>query len=139
VSNVNIRRTVENIGSATSIYTPIIEVIVNAIQAVESARRKEGRVAVHDADSRDVMMRVISGCTAEVIAVGSGSEALRAIGLLRPDVLVSDIGLPGEDGYELIRKILMLGEGGTTPAIALTAFSRLEDRTQAMLAGFRFI
>jgi len=47
VSNVNIRRTVEFIGSATSIYTPIIEVIVNGIQAIESSRRKEGKVAVH--------------------------------------------------------------------------------------------
>ena len=90
-----------------------------------------------DADARDVMVRVISGCAAEVTAVASASEALESIELLRPDVLISDIGLPGEDGYELIRKIRMLGEGGATPAIALTAFSRLEDRTQALLAGFQ--
>jgi signal transduction histidine kinase/CheY-like chemotaxis protein len=90
-----------------------------------------------DADARDVMVRVISGCAAEVTAVASASEALKAIALLRPDVLISDIGLPGEDGYELIRKIRMLGEGGDTAAIALTALSRLEDRTQALLAGFQ--
>jgi hypothetical protein len=47
VSNVDIRRAVENIGSATSVYTPIVEVIVNAIQAIESSRHKDGKVTVH--------------------------------------------------------------------------------------------
>jgi CheY-like chemotaxis protein len=54
------------------------------------------------------------------------------------DVLVSDVGLPGEDGYELIRKVRMLGEGkGRIRAVALTAFARLEDRTRAMLSGYQ--
>jgi CheY-like chemotaxis protein len=56
-----------------------------------------------------------------------------------PDVLVSDIGMPGEDGYSLIRKVRALGaaEGGGTPAIALTAYARPEDRVKAVLAGFQ--
>jgi CheY-like chemotaxis protein len=52
--------------------------------------------------------------------------------------LISDVGLPGEDGYSLIRKVRMRGEGGgRIQAVALTAFTRLEDRTKAMLAGFQ--
>jgi CheY-like chemotaxis protein len=55
-----------------------------------------------------------------------------------PDVLISDIGMPGEDGYSLIRRVRMLGEGtARMPAIALTALSRLEDRTRALLAGYQ--
>ena len=57
----------------------------------------------------------------------------------RPDVLVSDIGMPGVDGYELLRRVRALGEarGGKVPAIALTAFARSEDRTRALRAGFQ--
>ena len=58
---------------------------------------------------------------------------------VRPDLLISDIGMPGEDGYALIRKLRGLGEaqGGRTPAIALTAFARREDRTRTLQAGFQ--
>jgi CheY-like chemotaxis protein len=90
-----------------------------------------------DESAREAMTLLLSGHAAEVEAVASASEGLQAVGRFRPDILISDIGMPGEDGYELIRKVRMLGEGGTTPAIALTAFSRLEDRTRAMLAGFQ--
>jgi CheY-like chemotaxis protein len=57
----------------------------------------------------------------------------------RPHVLVSDIGMPGMDGYELLRRVRALGEarGGRLPAIALTAFARSEDRTRALRAGFQ--
>ena len=75
---------------------------------------------------------------ATVIATSSAPEALEAIKRERPDVLVSDIGMPGEDGYELIRKVRMLGEDvGRVPAVALTALGRLEDRTRALLAGYQ--
>ena len=58
---------------------------------------------------------------------------------LRPDVLLSDIEMPGEDGYSLIAKVRALGaeRGGNTPAAALTAYARAEDRTRALLAGFQ--
>ncbi|HMO27093.1 MAG TPA: response regulator, partial [Tepidisphaeraceae bacterium] len=57
----------------------------------------------------------------------------------RPDVLASDIGMPGEDGYSLIRRVRALPpeQGGRTPALALTAYARAEDRVKAMVAGFQ--
>ncbi len=68
----------------------------------------------------------------------SAQGALARIENFKPDVLISDIGLPDEDGYELIRKVRMLGgAAGRVPAVALTALSRLEDRTNALLAGFQ--
>ena len=89
-------------------------------------------------DARDVVRRLLTAAGAEVIAAASAAEALELLERHHPDVLVSDIGMPGEDGYELIRKVRMLGEGaGATRAVALTAFARLEDRTRAMLAGYQ--
>ena len=69
----------------------------------------------------------------------SSAEALRLVEKERPDVLVSDIGMPDVDGFELLRRIRNLGEsrGGKVPAIALTAFARSEDRTQALRRGFQ--
>jgi CheY-like chemotaxis protein len=55
----------------------------------------------------------------------------------RPDVLVSDIGLPDEDGYDLIRRVRAVYSGRDLPAAALTAFARTEDRKRALLAGFQ--
>jgi PAS domain S-box-containing protein len=89
-------------------------------------------------DARDVVRHVLTGCGAEVVAVESAAEALAAVERVRPDVLVSDIGMPEQDGYELIRRVRMLGGGiGSVKALALTAFARLEDRTRAMLAGYQ--
>ena len=57
----------------------------------------------------------------------------------KPDVLITDIGMPGEDGYAVIRKVRQLGveDGGNIPAIALTAFARSEDRRRAISSGFQ--
>jgi CheY-like chemotaxis protein len=94
-------------------------------------------LADDDQDTRETMAEVISNSGAEVLGAASAFEALQAFGSFRPNVLISDIGMPEENGYELIRKVRMLGEDGAVPAIALTAFARLEDRTRAMLAGFQ--
>jgi PAS domain S-box-containing protein len=89
-------------------------------------------------DARDVLWRILSERGAEVIAAGSVAEAVALAERVAPDVLVSDIGMSGADGYELIRQIRMLGGHlARVPAVALTAFSRLEDRTQALLAGYQ--
>jgi signal transduction histidine kinase/CheY-like chemotaxis protein len=89
-------------------------------------------------DARDLLRRVLSDCEAEVITAASAAEALMLVAERRPDVLVSDIGMPDTDGYELLRRVRLLGaaRGGRLPAIALTAFARSEDRTRALRAGF---
>jgi PAS domain S-box-containing protein len=76
---------------------------------------------------------------AEINAVASAGEALKALESWKPHVMVSDIGMPGEDGYALIRKVRALPaeRGGQIPAAALTAYARPEDRTRALMAGYQ--
>ena len=71
-------------------------------------------------------------------AVASAREALGALELGRPDILVSDIGMPGEDGYSLIEKVRALDarHGRRIPAVALTAYAGPEDRQRALSAGY---
>ena len=90
-------------------------------------------------DARELVARVLSECQAEVITAAGAEEALVLLERERPDVLVTDIGMPDVDGFELLRRVRALGEarGGKTPAIALTAFARSEDRTRALHQGFR--
>jgi CheY-like chemotaxis protein/anti-sigma regulatory factor (Ser/Thr protein kinase) len=92
-----------------------------------------------EADSRDLLNFVLESCHARVSIAGSAAEALELVMRERFDVLVSDIGMPDEDGYSLIRKIRALSNelGGNIPAIALTAYARAEDRVQALLSGFQ--
>ena len=91
-----------------------------------------------EADARELIARVLAECRAEVLTAGTAEEALAAVERVRPHVLVSDIGMPDVDGYELLRRVRALGlaRGGGVPAIALTAFARSEDRTRALRAGF---
>jgi CheY-like chemotaxis protein len=96
-------------------------------------------LAVDDeADARHLLKAVLEQCGAEVRTCGSAREAISALEEYRPDVLVSDIGMPEEDGYSLIRKVRALNaeSGGRTPAVALTAYARVEDRLQALSAGY---
>ena len=90
------------------------------------------------ADALELIERVLSECAAEVLTARTAEEAVGLVESERPDVLVSDIGMPGVDGYELLRKVRALGQarGGRLPAIALTALARSEDRTRALHAGF---
>ncbi|WP_224244205.1 hybrid sensor histidine kinase/response regulator [Hyalangium gracile] len=99
------------------------------------------RVLVVDdeADTRELLRTMISGCKARVRTAASVAEGLRALQEEMPDVLVSDIGMPEEDGYSFIRKVRALAPAGAgqLPAVALTAYARVEDRTRALLAGFQ--
>jgi PAS domain S-box-containing protein len=90
-------------------------------------------------DARQLISRILESCHAEVRSAASMDEALTAMSAQRPDVLISDIGMPEHDGYELIGAIRRLPAeaGGTVPAAAITAFARSEDRRRAMLAGFQ--
>ncbi len=90
-------------------------------------------------DARELVQFVLSEASAEVLVAASAEEGLALVKTDRPDVIVSDIGMPERDGYQLIRDVRSLApsDGGRTPAIALTAFARSEDRTRAMLAGYQ--
>jgi CheY-like chemotaxis protein len=86
-------------------------------------------------DSLQLVARLFEGRGAAVTTAASASEAL-ALATARPfDVLVSDIGMPGRDGYELIKDCRT--RGLTTPAVALTAYARSEDRTKALSSGYQ--
>ena len=89
-------------------------------------------------DARDLMQRILADAGAEVITAAAADDALTLVETRKPDVVVSDIGMPDVDGFELLRLIRALGEarGGRVPAIAVTAFARSEDRTRALRAGF---
>ncbi len=90
-------------------------------------------------DALNLVRRVLESCGATVITAESASAALELVVARRPNVIISDIGMPGEDGYEYIRKVRALpaDQGGRTPAAALTAFARAEDRTRALRAGYQ--
>ena len=90
-------------------------------------------------DARDIVKRLLEGCDAEVRVASSAEEALELIRADPPDVLISDVGMPGEDGYSLIRRLreLPTEKGGAVPAVALTAYARSEDRVRVLRSGFQ--
>ena len=100
--------------------------------------RRRILVVDDDADARDLLAQILGQAGAVVTVAASADEALDVLRRWRPDVLVSDIGMPGDDGYVLIRKVRALGfeEGGQVRAVALTAYARSEDRVLALEAGF---
>ncbi|HEX6622308.1 MAG TPA: ATP-binding protein [Pyrinomonadaceae bacterium] len=104
-----------------------------------SLRGLRALVVDDEADTRDMLRAVLEQCQVEVITAGSASEALEALVRSRPDVLISDLGMPGEDGYDLISKVRALPaeSGGRIPAAALTAYVRAEDRVRVLRAGFQ--
>jgi PAS domain S-box-containing protein len=114
----------------------------NTLPSYHCAERLDGlKVLVVDdeVDTRELLRVGINQCGAKVQTAGSAQEALEAIKKERPDLLISDIGMPGEDGYELIRQVRTLpaGHGKNMPAIALTAYARTEDRLRAIRAGYQ--
>lgn len=90
-------------------------------------------------DARALVTAMLERCGAQVVAVGSAREGLESIESWKPDVLIADIGMPVEDGYGLIRKVRALPRerGGQTPALALTAYARTEDRARALSEGYQ--
>jgi CheY-like chemotaxis protein len=90
-------------------------------------------------DARELIRRVLEDCGARVLVAASSREGLDVLRREKPDMILSDIGMPGEDGYAFIQQVRSLSpeEGGRTPAAALTAFARAEDRTRALRAGYQ--
>jgi signal transduction histidine kinase/ActR/RegA family two-component response regulator len=91
------------------------------------------------ADDRDWLARTLGAFGALVVAASSVPDAVAALDRDRPDIVISDLRLPGEDGYDLIRRIRSHDRtaGRQTPAIAITAYARVEDRTRALDAGYQ--
>ncbi len=92
-----------------------------------------------DVDGRQLLKRILEDGGASVVTASSVREALSVLDEMQFNVLVSDIGMPEEDGYDLIRKVRSRSsdQNGTVPAIALTAFARSEDRQRAIRSGFQ--
>lgn len=110
--------------------------------SLEPTERLEGLkiLALDDeADTRELLQVALTQCGAEVRTAGSVRETLEIIEEFKPDVLISDLGMPGEDGYELIRRVRQLSDehGGNVPAVALTAYARAEDRLRVLRDGFQ--
>ena len=91
-----------------------------------------------EADARHLVKKLLEGCHAGVRTAASAAEALAMLAEKNVDVIISDIGMPVFDGYEFIRQVRARPpeQGGTVPAMALTAFARSEDRMRAMMAGY---
>jgi hypothetical protein len=89
-------------------------------------------------DARELLERILTDHGAQVTSFGAGEEVLAALKISKPTVLISDIGMPEMDGYQLMRT-LRAGEprAGRVPALALTAFARAEDRKRSLLAGYQ--
>ncbi|HEX8185947.1 MAG TPA: ATP-binding protein [Blastocatellia bacterium] len=96
-------------------------------------------VVEDEPDAREMLVVMLARFGAEVKSSASAQEALKTLEQWKPDVLVSDVGMPDEDGYSLIHQIRALGpaRGGQTPAIALTGYSRPEDRSRLLAAGYQ--
>jgi signal transduction histidine kinase/CheY-like chemotaxis protein len=92
-----------------------------------------------DRDARELIASVLRGAGAEATLAGSGRDALTTLDASSFDVIISDIGMPEYDGYQLMRAVRARSpeRGGKTPSIAVTAFARSEDRTRALLSGYQ--
>jgi CheY-like chemotaxis protein len=90
-------------------------------------------------DANELVQTLLVAAGAEVRVAASTRQALGILDRWRPEVIVADIGMPGEDGYALIRHLRRrpLDQGGAIPAVALTAYARVEDRVNILTAGFQ--
>ncbi|MBF2062942.1 MAG: PAS domain S-box protein [Calothrix sp. C42_A2020_038] len=146
----------EGMGATFTISLPIAAVIPsqvkqNKVKYSSTCTRNENdfeqillpgvKILVVDdeADARELIRYVLEEAAADVITAGSAQDGFELIKQEAPDILISDIGMPGEDGYEFIRKVRSLSSeaGGKIPAVALTAYARVEDRKRALLAGYQ--
>lgn len=133
-------------GSTMKLTLPLYQNVAKQVATLEiqdgrSASLNGVRVLVVD-DSPDILQLIhlwLKKAEADVRLTHSAAEALQTIGSYQPHVLLSDIGMPDVDGYELISRIRNLSEkeGGAVPAVALTAYARDEERARALKAGFQ--
>jgi PAS domain S-box-containing protein len=126
----NTRASVRRSGAAPSPHTP--EMTLRDLTGVSVL------VVDDDRDARELIARILTDCHAHVALAANASDALEQFQAGPPDLLISDLGMPEVDGFELLGRVRALGRerGGRVPAIALTAFARSEDRLRALEAGF---
>jgi len=135
----------EGKGTTMRVTLPVMPVAGQAAAAAQgrpAASRLDGvSVLVVDdhEDSRDLLIALLQSIGATVYSAASAVDALAVLRARRPDVLLSDIEMPGASGYELIQDVRALhpDSGGLTPAIALTAYAREEDRARVLASGFQ--
>jgi PAS domain S-box-containing protein len=146
-------------GSTFTVVLPVMASRESAADANESDAELPTRTAAHEdeaptpyvdlggvkvlvvddePDGRSLIERLLRDCDATVTTAASAREAMERVVREKPDVLLSDIGMPAEDGYALIRRVRALGgDKGRIPAIAVTAYARADDRTKALHAGYQ--
>jgi PAS domain S-box-containing protein len=131
LSNTYIRRAAEPLAQRKEEHPP-------AMEAPPSILGVKVLVVDDDNDARELLRSILAHHGASVRTAASAADAIKEFAAKPPQILLSDIGMPGEDGYELIRKIRALDsqEAKRVPAVALTAFARSEDRRRAIGAGF---
>ena len=143
----------EGRGATFTVALPIPALLLEPLAGIDRAAVESGGldpedgrlqglsvlVVDDDADVRDALAGVLERSGAKVRAAAGTGEAMIAVREFVPDVLVSDLGMPGDDGYELIRQLRLLppGAGGTLPALAVSAYARESDLRKALAAGFR--
>jgi CheY-like chemotaxis protein len=141
----------ENAGSTFVVKLPLAPIQASRVDARPSIASAEDlicppelaglQVLVLDdeRDARELVQSVLESAHSVVTLASSAKEALASIRQRKPDVIVSDIGMPEEDGYLFIKSLRALprDEGGRIPAVALTAYARPDDRRKALLAGFQ--
>ncbi len=152
--SVRVKSAGENQGASFAIALPVshvteqeversqrLPVLNDPLEAIELPRLDETIMLIVDdePDGRQLMVRILEGRGAKVTAVAGGSEALELLKKQKFDILVSDIGMPDLDGYELMRRVRLLDSHreGPIPAIAVTAYARAEDRQRSLLAGYQ--
>jgi CheY-like chemotaxis protein len=118
---------------------PSPAVVVESRERTQALRGLRVLVVDDEFDARLLVATMLEGSGAQVLAVASTAEALDSMETWKPDVLIADIGMPLEDGYSLIRKVRALPHerGGRTPALALTAYARDDDRKRALSEGYQ--
>jgi CheY-like chemotaxis protein len=143
----------ENAGTTFKVMLPLPSLyeVPNAAEKTEPKNERNGPTTAQHAlgglrllvvdderDTRELVAAVLTTCGAEMVSVGSAGEALDQMERQRFDLLISDIGMPEMNGYDLISRIRQLAkeQGGRTPAVALTAYAGIDDRKRALAAGY---